>query len=149
MATIDQLDLSVYNLYAVRTKMLEQINTELRLGEASTIPPQTAVVDTYPKLSELDLLLGVTPVVTPWAYFYPPRQFRNTRRSPFAFFRVAPSFGALETQDAQEAKLAGIKTNSPEEEGEKSAIGRCLKEMGKINNWLSFIVGRIGQFLQG
>lgn len=149
MATIDKLDLSVYRMYAVRTQMLEQVNKELRLGEAASIPPQTAVVDYYPKLTELDLLLGVAPVVTPWAYFYPPKQFGNIRRSPFAFFRVVPSFGSLEQQDSQEAKVNSVITNSPEEKEEKAAISSCLTQIGKINNWMSFIIGRMGQFLQG
>jgi hypothetical protein len=149
MATIDQLDISVYNLYALRTRMLEQINNELRLNEASTIPPQTSVVDYLPKMTELDLLLGVAPVVTPWAYFYPPKQFRTIRRSPFAFFRIAPSLGSLEKQDEDEEKTESVVCETDEEENEKSAMLGCLKEIRKINNWLSFIVGRVGQFLQG
>jgi hypothetical protein len=149
MATIDQLDISVYNLYAMRTRMLEQINNELRLGEAASIPPQTAVVDYLPKMTELDLLLGVGPVVTPWAYFYPPKQFRTIRRSPFAFFRIAPSLGSLEKQDEDEEKAEAVVCETDEEENERSAMIGCLKEIRKINNWLSFIVGRVGQFLQG
>lgn len=149
MATIDQLDISVYNLYAIRTRMLEQINNELRLGEASSIPPQTVVVDYNPKLTELDLLLGVAPVVTPWAYFYPPKQFSTRRRSPFAFYRIAPSLGSLEQQDEDEEKLDSVVCETAEENSEKTAMLGCLNEIRKINNWLSFIVGRIGQFLQG
>jgi len=149
MATIDQLDISIYNLYAYRTRMLEQVNQQLRLGEDSTIPPQTLLVDTYPKLTELDLLLGVAPVVTPWAYFYPPRRFRFIRRSPFSFFRVAPTLGSLEQHEEYEATIASIECQSPEEEEEKQAILGCLDQIGKINSWMSFIVGRVGQFLQG
>lgn len=50
MATIDNLDMNVYQLYAVRTKMIEEINHQYRLEEAASIPPQTLVVDTLPKL---------------------------------------------------------------------------------------------------
>jgi hypothetical protein len=149
MATIDKLDLSVYNLYAIRTKMIEQINEQLQLNQASSIPPQTAVVDFYPKLTEIDILLGIVPLFTPWAYFYPPKDYRFLRRSPFAFFRVAPSFGSLKEQEEEEVKLSGIETHSTEEEQEKAAIKGCLAQMDKINGWLSFIVGRVGQFLQG
>lgn len=149
MATIDQLDISIYNLYAIRTRMMEQFNSQVRLGEAHTIPPQTQMVDTYPKLTELDILLGVAPVVTPWAYFYPPKRFRFIRRSPFAFFRVAPTLGSLEQHSEDEAKVAGVECNTPEEEGEKEAILGCLAQIEKINDWLSFIIGRVGQFLQG
>jgi hypothetical protein len=94
--TIDQFDISIYNLYAIRTRMLEQINQEYRLREAGSIPPQTQLLDTLPKPTELDILLGVAPVVTPWAYFYPPKRYRFIRRSPFAFFRVVPTLGSLE-----------------------------------------------------
>jgi len=149
MATIDQLDISIYNLYAIRTRMMEQINQDLRLGEAGTIPPQTQLIDTMPKMTELDILLGVAPVVTPWAYFYPPKRFRFIRRSPFAFFRIVPSLGSLEEHTEHEEKAMSVNTNSPEEEKEKGAILSLLDQIDKINNWMSFIVGRVGQFLQG
>lgn len=149
MATIDKLDMSVYNLYAVRTRMIEQINQQMQLEKAGSIPPQTTILDMYPKLTELDILLGIVPMFTPWAYFYPPKNFRYQRRSPFAFFRVAPSMGSLKQQQEDEEKLVNIETHSPEEEQEKGAIVRCFAQIDKINGWLSFIVGRVGQFLQG
>lgn len=149
MATIDKLDLSVYNLYALRTKMIEQINQEFRLDQAASIPPQTQVVDIYPKLSELDLLLGIVPSNMPWAYFYPPKQYRRRRRSPFAFYRVAPSLGTLSEQEEMEEFIAGLPCSGAEEMQEKEKIQACFKELNKINSWLGFIIGRIGQFLQG
>lgn len=149
MTTIDQLDISVYNLYAIRTKMIEQINQQLQLDKASSIPPQTSVVDIYPKLSEIDLVLGVVPLNTPWAYFYPPKTFYRSRRSPFAFFRIAPSLGSLEDQSRDEQTLESVDCRSPEEEKEKAAIRGCFKQMGEINRWLGYIIGRVGQFLQG
>jgi hypothetical protein len=149
MATIDQLDISVYNLYALRTRMLEQINQDFRLGEAASIPPQTQIIDTFPKMTELDILLGVAPVVTPWAYFYPPKRFRLIRRSPFSFHRVAPTLGSLDKQEEEEERTDAIVCHTEEEEQEKKAILGCLGQIRKINNWMSFIVGRIGQFLQG
>lgn len=149
MATIDQLDISIYNLYALRTRMLEEVNQQYRLKEAASIPPQTLLVDTLPKLTELDILLGVGPVVTPWAYFFAPKRFRYIRRNPFGFFRIAPSLGPLEDHDTLEAKVAAAECGSPEEAEEKKAILDCLDQIKKINNWLGFIVGRVGQFLQG
>ncbi len=149
MATIDNLDLSVYNLYALRTKMMEQINQELRLDQASSIPPQTRVLDNYPKLSELDMLLGITPNAMPWAFFYPPKRFRKIRRSPFSFSRVIPSFGDEEEVDEMIAALKELPTSSKEEEEEKGTITSCLSKISEINDWLSHIVGRMGQFLQG
>lgn len=149
MATIDQLDLSVYNLYAIRTRMVEQINQQLQLDKASSIPPQTMMLDIYPKLTELDLLLGIVPLNTPWAYFYPPKQFRLMRRSPFAFSRVAPSLGSPAEQEKGEAILDSVPCETPEEEREKAALKGCFKQLGQINRWLGYIIGRVGQFLQG
>lgn len=146
MATIDNLDLNVYRLYAVRAKMVEEINQQYRLQDAASIPPQTAVIDTFPKMTELDILLGIVPRHTPWAFFLPPKRFRRTRRSSFAFSRIVPS---LREEEEEEKALNDIETNTPEEAQEKEAIASCFKEIHKINGWLSFIVGRVGQFLQG
>lgn len=149
MATIDKLDLSVYNLYAVRTMMIEQINQQLRLDQAGSIPPQIQVVDIFPKMTELDLLLGIVPLHTPWAYFYPPLKFRSRRRSPFGFARILPSLGSQEDQEIAEEKLASVECRTSEEIKEREAIENCFSQMNKINSWLGHIVGRIGQFLQG
>ena len=129
--------------------MVEQINQQLQLDKASSIPPQTLIMDIFPKLTELDLVLGVVPLNTPWAYFYPPKDFQSMRRSPFAFFRVAPSLGSLADQEREEALLDSIPCSSADEEREKTAIKNCFKQIGQINQWLGYIVGRIGQFLQG
>jgi len=149
MPTIDQLDLSVYNMYAVRTRMFEQFNKQIHLEEAATIPPQIKMVDIYPKLTEMDLLLGVVPVVTPWAYFLPPKRFRRQRRSSFAFSRIAPTLGTFEEQEEEEQKLALVQCRTQKEKEEKEILERCLAQVGKVNEWLNFIIGRIGQFLQG
>ena len=149
MATIDNLELEVYNTYAIRTRVIEQINAQLRLDQAASIPPQISLVDFYPKLTELDLLLGVVPMATPWAYFFPPKTFDRIRRSPFSFFRVVPSIGSLQEQESDFEELAQTATASPDEEKEKAALTRCFHQMDKINSMMSFIIGRVGQFLQG
>lgn len=149
MATIDRLDLSVYSNYALRITLIEEINGQLRMNEASSIPAQLQMVDIFPKMTELDLLLGVVPLATPWAFFYPPERYKDIRRNPFAFFRVGPSFGSLENQEKDEALLEEILTNSSADEEEKAVIRSCLKQMGKINDMINYIVGRVGQFLQG
>lgn len=149
MTTIDKLDLSVYNLYALRTRMIEQINQQYRLDQASTIPPQTQVVDIYPKLTEIDILLGIVPLYTPWAYFFPPKKFRFIRRSPFSSYRIVPSLGSLEQQEESARTLESVECHSPEEETERQAIKGCFKQIEEINRWLGYIVGRVGQFLQG
>lgn len=149
MATIDKLDISVYSNYALRITLIEEINSQLRMNEAASIPPQLQVIDIYPKLTEMDLVLGLAPLATPWAYFYPPPRYKELRRNPFAFFRVAPSFGALDKEEEHEENLDQEECETEEEEEEKEAIRSCLKQMGKINEMISYIVGRIGQFLQG
>jgi Family of unknown function (DUF5399) len=147
--TIDRLDISVYNLYAIRTRMIEQTVERYQLGQAGTVPPQTLIIDFYPKMNQLDILLGITAMFTPWAYFYPPKNFSYQRRSPFSFYRAAPSLGSFKDQEMLEEKLALVECSTPEESEEKAAITGCLKQVDKVNAWLSFIIGRIGQFLQG
>lgn len=150
MATIDQLDISVHNLYAIRTQMIEQINQQLHLEEAASIPPQTHIENFYlPQISEIDMLLGIIPMHTPWAYFFPPQRFSTLRRSPFSFSRIAPSLKAIEEGGEEYENLLSIVCSNQDEEKEKAIIANCFKQMGKINNWLGFIIGRIGQFLQG
>ena len=149
MTTIDKLDIDIYFQYARRTQLIEQINQQYHLDDAASIPPQIQLVDIYPKLSEMELLLGIVPVQMPWAYFFPPPRFRFQRRSPFGFFRVAPSLGSFEQEDEDEEKLDDVICETEEEEREKTAIKGCFTQIDKINNWLSFIVGRVGQFLQG
>jgi hypothetical protein len=147
--TIDKMDLSVHQLYALRTLWIEETNSMLQMSKASAIPTHTTIVDLYPKLNQLDILIGNIAIFTPWAYFYPPKNFRFQRRSPFAFHRIVPFLGSYKDQEELEDKLASIDCTTSEEVSEKAAIMGCLKQIDKINEWLSFIVGRIGQFLQG
>lgn len=147
--TIDQYDLSVFNQYAIRTMMNEQINQQLRLREAASIPPQIQIVDIHPRMSEFEMLLGGVQMYNPWAYFFPPKRFRTSRRSPFSFSRVVPSFGSVLRHDEELALLDTIPCYTSEEKEEKEAIKEVLKKLKTINNWMGFIVGRMGQFLQG
>jgi len=94
-------------------------------------------------------LLGIVPLGTPWAYFYPPRKFKSLRKSPFSFSRIAPSTGSDEEQEEMLAKLEALPCRTKQEKEEKETILGCLKQLDKVNEWLSFIIGRIGQFLQG
>jgi hypothetical protein len=147
--TIDKLDIGIYVQYARRTQMIEQINQEYHLHDAASIPPQTQVLDLYPKQPEIDLLLGTIAVQTPWAFFSPPLRYKFQRRSPFGFFRVAPSLGSFDKEEEKERELEWTACETEEEEKEKKALKSCFEQIRKINSWLSFIVGRVGQFLQG
>lgn len=149
MATIDNLDISIYNRYAVRQQLVEQINQQLRLNETTNIQAHTQIVDNWPKLTELDLLLGIVPMNAPWAYFFAPKEFNKTRRSPFAFFRVSPTLGSLKDQEEQEEALENTPCETSEEEKEKETLSKLFSELRKLNNWIGFILGRRGQFLQG
>lgn len=147
MATIDNLDLSIHNLYAQRAVMVEQINQQFRLQEAQNIPAQTQVLNLNPELTQLDILLGIIPLNTPWAYFFPPKT--KLRRSPFVAFRVASTLGSLEDQATLFYFIKSLKTSTPEEEEEKRAILECFEQLDELNEWMGFIFGRKGQFLQG
>jgi len=149
MATIDNLDISVYNLYAIRTLMVEQINKDLQIDKASSIPPQTSVVDIYPRLNEMEMLLGVTAFHTPWAYFFPPKKFSRIRKAPFSFSKVIPSLGSEEDQEEKMAALEAVPCSTEQEREEKAILKKCFEKIDWINDMMSFIVGRVGQFLQG
>ncbi len=149
MATIDKLDIGIYFQYASRAEFVEQLNKQYHFDVAHEIPPQTQVVDYVPKPSELDIIFGVASQMTPWAYFMAPLRFRSTRRTPFTRSRVTTLFGADEEQAALESTLGSIVCANKEEENEKAALIRCCKQLGQINDWIGFITGRIGQFLQG
>jgi len=149
MTTIDKLDIAIYVQYAQRTRMMETIEREYHLGEADTIPPQTMVVDLSQRMSEMDLLFGVMRTYAPWAFFYPPKKFWGQRRSSFVSYRIVPSLGSLEKQQADAAKLAKVKCNTPKEEEERSVLSSCLAAIEEINDLVGFIMGRVGQFLQG
>lgn len=143
--TIDKYDISVHFRYASWINMVEETRKEFHLEDAASIPPQTHVVTTQVQLLEMDRLLGFFGAgagVTPWAFFYPPKEFRDMRFSPFAFGSIVPG---LKDED----ELGEIKCETEEEETEKSQIIGFLKVRRKLNTWLGFVRGRIGQFLQG
>ena len=149
MTTIDKLDIGIYIQYARRTQLIEQINKQYHFEEAASIPPHIQLVDLYPKMNEMEVLFGVAVTQTPWALFFAPPRYSFQRRSPFGFFRVAPSLGSFEKEEESEKEHDSTPCETEEEENEKMAIKSCFVQIRKINNWLSFIVGRMGQFLQG
>jgi hypothetical protein len=149
MATIDKLDVGIYLQYARRTQSMEQISQEYHLDEAASIPSQSLILDLSPKLTEIDLLLGVRVAQNPWAYFFPPPSYQFQRRSPFGFFRVAPSLGSFDQEEEDERELDDTECETEEDEKAKKKIKSCFAQVKKINDWMGFIVGRIGQFLQG
>jgi len=161
--TIDKFDVGIYIQYARRTQLIEQVRQQYHVAEAGQVPATALMVDLYPKLKELDILMGTISVGAPWAYFYAPYHFIELRRNPFSFHRIVPSFerkgkrkdqGKKDDQDeleeqSQEQVLDAIECVTDEEIREKSIIQACLKQIEEINSLLRYIGSRIGQFLQG
>jgi len=157
MTTIDKLDLSVYNQYAIRSEMIRQFESQIQMAKASAIPTHTQVSDNYPKLPEIDLLLGLRTSHASWALFSPPKEFFELRRSPFnKRHRIAPTLeerqsemeGFLESYDPDKEKNKE-KQEQEEEKEEQEVLKECFSQIGTINSWLGEIIGNIGRFVQG
>lgn len=155
MPTIDQLDIGIHNQYANRAKMMEQLTQDFRVSTmaqgSATIPPLANVLNLYPQQSEMDLLLGKTAVHTPWAYFQAPEHFTAQRQSVFSFSSVLPSLAATmgKTDDERMTFIQNIKCQTNEDKQEQSVIQNCWEQIQKITGWMEFIIGRVGQFIQG
>jgi hypothetical protein len=153
--TIDRFDIGIYIQYARRTQLMEQVLSQYHMRDATSVPAQALIVDLYPKLAELDLLLGIATMGAPWAYFYAPRSYAEQRRSPFAFHRVIPIIGEREKEEGEEEPkreediLEEIGCKTAEEERERKVLKACFKQIEELNALLRYIGGRIGQFLQG
>lgn len=149
MATIDKLDVGIYNQYARRTQSLEEISRQYNLDQASFIPAHALTVATSPKMGELDELFGIVRVENSYALIEAPVGYDGQRRSSFSFFRVAPSMGSFEEETESERLLQSIKCEMQEDKANKKILEECFGQIKEINSWLSFIIGRMGQFLQG
>lgn len=153
--TIDKFDIGIYIQYARRTQLMEQVLSQYHMREATSVPAQALIVDLYPKLAELDLLLGVATYSTTWAYFYAPKSYTEQRRSPFAFHRIVPIIGERKKDEEgnesepEEDILDGIECKNDEDKREKTVLKACFRQIEEINSLLRYIGGRIGQFLQG
>lgn len=150
--TIADYEMSWYNLYALRTRSVEEIQKQYQLNQAATVTSNVVMPNYQQVQTELDMLFpDVRFVQNPFANFKAPpiKKHNQSRRSPFAFWRIAPSLGTLEEQEKLEAMVDQFNVDSNEEIREKKAIQSCFKQMNKLNSMLGFIVGRVGQFLQG
>jgi len=147
--TIDKLDISVYNMYALRTRMVEDIKREFHLEEARAVSSQTQISITQAQVREMDRLMGLTSTsvtTMPWAFFFPPDFFYQARFTPFTFAYIAP--GLKKKNEEDEDEIEGMACDDEEGKEEKKAILGCLKVIRKLNQWLGFVRGRMGQFLQ-
>ncbi len=155
--TIDKLDVGIYIQYARRTQLIEQVMQQYHMREAGSVPAQALIVDLYPKLAELDLLLGVATLSAPWAYFYAPKSYSSQRRSPFTFHRVIPIIEERhheegkdkEGEKKEEELLEAVDCRTAEDERQRKVLRTCFRQIEELNALLRYIGGRIGQFLQG
>jgi hypothetical protein len=145
--TIDNLDISVNNAYALRMRMIEL--NPIKIEQSQGVQPQVQVMTNIPSPEQLALIFPTEVYPTVWAFFYAPKRYYSQRRSPFTFSRLAPSLGSAEEQEALYEEIAQTPCSTPEEEREKAVLLRCFNQIDKINSMIAYIVGRIGQFLQG
>ncbi len=147
--TIDKLDISVHSSYALRQMLVEGVDAEWRLNQAQAVQSQVQMVTNIPTPEQLSLIFPTDIYPSVWAYFYAPKYYYSQRRSPFSFSRFLPTLGSSEDQEKLYDDIAETACSSPEEEKEKAILLRCFNQIDKINSMLSYIVGRLGQFLQG
>jgi uncharacterized protein DUF5399 len=151
--TIDKFDIGIYIQYARRTQLIEQVMSQYHMRDATGVPAQALIVNLYPKLRELDILLGIATLSSQWAYFYAPRSYAAQRRSPFSFHRIIPFMGERdkgeEEQKRDEDIIEEMECRTPEDERERKVLKACFRQIEEINSLLRYIGGRIGQFLQG
>lgn len=157
MTTIDKLDLSVYNQYAIRSEMIRQFESQIQMAKAGAIVTHAQISDNFPKLPEIDLLLGLRTSHASWAMFSAPKEFQELRRSPFnRRHRIAPSLegkqsemeGFLEAYDPDKERNKEEQEKEEEKE-EQEVLKDCFTQIGTINGWLGEIIGNIGRFVQG
>ena len=147
--TVDNLDIEIYKQYAMRTEFVEQVTKQYHLTEAAHIPPHTVVIQQTPMLTQLDLLLGVVTLLTPWAHFLPPKKFTSRRKSSFSFSKITPSLGSTDKQESDSLKLEQFPCSSYAEKEERNILKKCLDNIRNLNDMLGFVIGKMGQFLQG
>lgn len=145
--TIDKLpdDLGISIGYANRILLIE----EMKRRSDETRVADVVTVTTQPIYSDLDIVLGLVQRSNSYASFFAPEGFSDIRRNPFTTFSVGPSFGSLKDRELAEEKILTTPCTTPEEIAEKNTLNGCLTNMAKIGEWIAYISGRKGQFLQG
>lgn len=145
--TIDKLpdDLGISIGYANRILLIE----EMKRRTDETRVADVVTVTTQPVYTDLDILLGTVQHANSYASFNAPEGFFDIRRNPFTTFSVGPSFGSLKDRELAEEKLLATPCTTTEEIAEKNTLNSCLGVMNKIGEWIAYISGRKGQFLQG
>lgn len=139
--------LDVHELYAQRIQLIQKYYEQYPVNLADKVQSHTQVDNVRPQLTNIDILLGVSTNPPPWALMRPPTY---DPRQPFlSFSRVAPSLGTLEKQASDTERLQAVPCLTPKDALEKSIILGGLAIINKINDMKGYIIGRVGQFLQG
>lgn len=145
---VSDFNKDIHIAYARRVQAYEETVRQYHLEEASSVTKRIVIDDQYPRQSSLDLLFGVTRSYAPWAIFKRPVS-KDERRPFLSFARVAPSLGSQEKQSEDTQKLHNIPCKTTEEEKEKKALLACFAKLFQLNEMKGYIIGHIGQFLQG
>lgn len=151
--TIDKLDIGVYIQYARSLELVEQVKEQFQLDKASSIPPQTQLVEFAPKIAEIELLMGIlSSRENPWAFFFPPMRFREHRRTPFSRHqkRVKNAQGQDMSEDDYLLELIeGVECKTEKESEEKELIKDAVKKRQSIEAMIEDIISHMGMFVQG
>lgn len=145
--TIDKLpdDLGISIGYANRILLIE----EMKRRSDETRVADVVTVSTHPIYPDLDMVMGLVQRANSYASFFAPQGFSDIRRNPFTTYSVGPSFGSIKDRELAEERLHATPCTTVEEIAEKNTLNSCLGVMNKIGEWIAYISGRKGQFLQG
>jgi hypothetical protein len=139
--------LDVHDLYARRIQLIESYYKQYPVSQAERIPAHTAVDNVRPQLTNIDILLGVSTNPPPWALMRPPEY--DPRQPYVSFYRIAPALGTIEQQANATERLQSVECVTAQDTEDKNTILGGLAAINKINDWKGYIIGRVGQFLQG
>lgn len=148
MATIDKLGIGIHEHYVRQKSLQEQFETQYHVREAAGIHGQIRVISVSPQSSATDLLLGARSVGSRWATFPELEGYYTRNYSPFVFSTVAPGL-RLATEEGIEQRFRTIVCTTPQEQAEKEILHDVAKCIGELREMQEFIVGQLGQFLQG
>lgn len=145
--TTSDIPLGWHDLYARRIQLIESYYNQYPVSQAERVPAHTAVDNVRPQLTNIDLLLGVSTNPPPWALMRAPDY--DPRQPYVSFYRIAPALGTIEQQANATERLQAIECVTAQDTLDKNTILGGLAAINKINDWKGYIIGRVGQFLQG
>lgn len=150
--TIDQIRNESHRDYANLKILAEQVSKEFPASAVTSLSGQVRIDTVTPQPTELDLLLGVVAVLTPWAMFLTPDSLYGKKRRmrvPFGVSRILPSLGSHEYCELLQQTVLAHLCTMHEEEREKSALDNFFAMLQKLDTWQNDIFNRIHQFMHG